>query len=283
MSLLACPVRGCGESLARESRSFVCARRHSFDIARSGYINLLQPQDRRSPNAGDTREAVEARTRLLASGVGRAALEAIVARAAALDIPDNPAVVDLGCGGGELLGALSARRPIAGIGIDLSTPAIDAAAKRYPHLTWVIANADRRLPVVDRSAALVLSLNGRRHPEEAARVLRANGHLIVALPAADDLIELREVVQGAGVERVRSDAVIDAHAEQFTLVDRTTVRDTRTVTAEQATDLLLGTYRGRRESQAARATDLQEMKVTLSTEVLCFTSLETTLRRRQIP
>jgi 23S rRNA (guanine745-N1)-methyltransferase len=283
VSLLACPVRGCGEPLAREGRSLVCARQHRFDIARSGYINLLQPQDRRSPNAGDTREAVEARTRLLASGVGRAALDAVVARAAALDIPDNAAVVDLGCGGGELLGALSACRPIAGIGVDLSTPAIDAAAKRYPHLTWVVANADRRVPVLDRSAALVLSLNGRRHPEEAARMLRPDGHLIVALPAADDLIELREVVHGAAVERVRSDAVIDAHAGRFTLVDRTTIRDTRTVTAEQAADLLLGTYRGRRSSQAARATDLREMEVTLSTEVLCFTSLERVLRRRQTP
>ena len=270
MTVFACPVRGCSEPLARQGSSFVCPRRHNFDIARSGYINLLQPQDRRSPNAGDSREAVEARTRLLAAGIGSAALDAVAARAAGLDRHGNPTVVDLGCGGGELLGALAARQPIAGIGIDLSTPAIDAAAKRYPHLTWVVANADRRLPLIDQCAALVLSLNGRRHPEEAARVLDASGHLLVALPAADDVIELREAVQGAAVERVRADAVIEAHAERFALVDRTTVRDTRMVTAEQANDLLLGTYRGRRTSQSARATALPAMAVTLSVEILLF-------------
>ena len=27
----------------------VCPRGHAFDVARSGYVNLLQPQDRRSP------------------------------------------------------------------------------------------------------------------------------------------------------------------------------------------------------------------------------------------
>ena len=270
MTVLACPVRGCGEPLARQGQSYVCPRRHSFDIARSGYINLLQPQDRRSSNPGDSREAVEARTRLLAAGIGSAALDAVAARAAGLDLPDNPVAVDLGCGGGELLAALAGRRSIAGIGIDLSIPAIDAAAKRYPHLTWVVANADRRLPLVSQSAALVLSLNGRRHPEEAARVLQVGGHLLIALPAADDLIELRAAVQGAGVERMRGDAVVDAHAGQFALVERTTVRDARTVTAEQANDLLLGTYRGRRTSQSARATDLRAMDITLSVEVLLF-------------
>lgn len=270
MNVLSCPVRGCGEPLAREGPAFICPRRHSFDVARSGYVNLLQPQDRRSPHAGDAREAIEARTRLLASGIGSAALEAVVTRVEGLDLPASAVVVDLGCGGGELLGELSARRRVSGVGIDLSAPAIDAAARRYPHLTWVVANADRRLPLVDASAAAVLSLNGRRHPEEAARVLRAGGHLLIALPAPDDLIELRAAVQGAGIERTRADVVAAEHASQFALVERTTVRDARTVTAAQAHDLLLGTYRGRRTSQSERAAALGQLDVTLSTDVLVF-------------
>ncbi|MGH9695411.1 MAG: putative RNA methyltransferase, partial [Bryobacteraceae bacterium] len=47
----------------------LCARRHSFDIARSGYINLLQPQDRRSKQPGDTKAAIAARRRLHDRGV----------------------------------------------------------------------------------------------------------------------------------------------------------------------------------------------------------------------
>ena len=45
--MLACSVRGCGRPLEKNDRALVCARGHSYDIARSGYVNLLQPQDRR--------------------------------------------------------------------------------------------------------------------------------------------------------------------------------------------------------------------------------------------
>ena len=62
--MLLCPVRGCHLGLVREERRMVCPRNHSFDIARSGYINLLQPQDRRAKEPGDTAEAVAARRRL---------------------------------------------------------------------------------------------------------------------------------------------------------------------------------------------------------------------------
>src|SRR4051812_36858372 len=110
---LACTVRACGLLLQRLDRTCQCPRGHSYDIARSGYINLLQPQDRRSVSAGDSPQAIEARARLLAAGVGRATLDAFVHRAASLDFPEGSAVVDLGCGSGEALGELNERRQIA--------------------------------------------------------------------------------------------------------------------------------------------------------------------------
>ena len=62
--MLLCTVRTCHQPLVREERRVICARGHSFDVARSGYINLLQPQDRRSKQPGDTADAVAARRRL---------------------------------------------------------------------------------------------------------------------------------------------------------------------------------------------------------------------------
>ena len=110
---LACSVRGCGRPLSREERRLICTEGHAFDIARSGYISLLQPQDRRSPAPGDSKEAVAARARLLAAGIGGAAIHAIVTH-----VPDGPAplvAVDLGCGSGELLGALAGTRAVNGV------------------------------------------------------------------------------------------------------------------------------------------------------------------------
>ena len=65
---LACTVRGCGEPLVPEGSTLRCPRGHAFDRAREGYWSLLQPQDRRSPVAGDRPEAVEARRRWIDRG-----------------------------------------------------------------------------------------------------------------------------------------------------------------------------------------------------------------------
>ena len=67
--MLLCPVRDCHLALVREERRLFCPRGHSFDVARSGYINLLQPQERRSKQPGDTAAAVAARRRLHDRGV----------------------------------------------------------------------------------------------------------------------------------------------------------------------------------------------------------------------
>lgn len=267
---LACTVRDCGLLLERRDRAWLCARGHAYDIARRGYINLLQPHDRRSRTAGDTRAALEARQRLLAAGAGRDVLEAVAARAQAVVTAPRPLAVDLGCGTGELLGLLAQTLNIDGIGIDLSVDAAEMAARQFPAMTWLVANADRRLPLLDRTVDLVLSVHGRRHPEECARVLAPDGHLIVAVPAADDLVELREQVQGARVERGRLEALVAEHAPQFVERERLTVRARLRLSHEALVDLLRGTYRGERTSAAHRVRALGALEVTLASDIVIF-------------
>src|SRR5215475_14241372 len=104
--MLLCPVRGCHLALNRADRRDVCARGHSFDVARSGYVNLLQPQDRRSRNPGDTADAIAARRRVHDSGVTAPLVDAIAELAAPTP---NDTVLDTGCGEGSVLGALHSR------------------------------------------------------------------------------------------------------------------------------------------------------------------------------
>ena len=279
---LACSVRGCTRPLERRDRTFVCGAGHSYDIARSGYINLLQPQDRRSPEAGDSRQAIEARASLLAAGIGRTLIEAIANRVGRLDIGHStaaattaapttsaPTIVDLGCGSGDALAALTGRA-VTGIGIDLSTAAIEHAARYFPDRTWVVANADRRLPLLDASVDVVISLHGRRNPTEVARVLVPAGHLFVAVPAADDLIELRELVQGERLERDRVGSVLTEHEPFFEVVERSVVRETYDLDRGAMLNLLRGTYRGERRGDAERVAALTRMHVTLASELVVF-------------
>ena len=273
MPPLSCTVRGCGAPLHQANRSFICDRGHSFDIARSGYVSLLQPQDRKSLDAGDSRAAVKARTDLLKAGVGVALLDAVVARAAALHFDGQPpVVVELGCGSGDTLGLLAAQREISGVGIDLSTAAASEAARRFAALTWVVANADRRLPLLDSSVDLVLSIHARRNPAECHRILRPDGFLVVAVPGASDLIELRELVQGEAVRRDRVQALVAEHDACFTVIEQTSAQQTLDLDRGALHSLLRGTYRGGRLSESPRVQSLDRLTVTLASDIVLFTA-----------
>ena len=230
MVTLLCTVRDCHTPLVIEQRRAICERGHSFDVARSGYLNLLQPQDRRSRVPGDSPEAVAARRRFLDRGFARPLLDAIVDFMQPLDGP----VLDAGCGEGYHLGALDAEERH---GVDISVAAIDAAAKRYPACHWIVANADRFLPYADASFRIVASITARLNPAEFRRVLRDDGQLIVAIPGADDLVELR------GMTRDRVERTVAMFAEHFTLDKHEHVRHAAELDEEAVLDLLKTTYR----------------------------------------
>ena len=253
--LLLCPVRGCHLALAREEKRVVCARGHSFDVARSGYINLLQPQERRSKNPGDTVAAVAARRRLHDRGVTEPLLRAIAETVAA---GPSDVVLDAGCGDGFYLGSLARQTGFDAHGVDISIPAVDAGARRFPEDEWIVANADRFLPYADRSFSIVLSITGRMNAEEFRRVLCDDGRLLVALAAPDDLIELR----GTGRDRV--DRTVETFAKDFTLVDRRRVTTTADLDVTGVEDVLLSIYR------PMRAHPAEAMRVTFSLDLLLF-------------
>jgi 23S rRNA (guanine745-N1)-methyltransferase len=242
-------------ALVREARRLFCPRGHSFDVARSGYINLLQPQDRRSKQPGDTAAAIAGRRRLHDGGVTEPLLHAIAEMVAA---SPGDAVLDAGCGEGFYLGTLARETGFDAHGVDISIPAVDAAARRYPGCQWTVANADRFLPYADRSFSIVLSITARMNAGEFRRVLRDDGRLLIALPAPEDLVELR----GAGRDRVAR--TVETFADGFALADRRRVTTAADLDAAAVHDVLHSIYRPMR-SQPAEA-----MRVTFSLDLLLF-------------
>ncbi len=262
-------MRGCGAPLTETERALACDRGHAFDRARSGYVNLLQPADSRARSPGDGREAVAARRRALEAGAGEALAAAVGDLVEAHAGAGCLAVLDVGCGDGFFLRALAARRAIRACGVDISAIAADAAARRQPAAIFVVANADRALPWADGTFDVALSITARRPASELRRVLRPAGLLVVAVPAAGDLGELRAAVLGRAEERERQGPAIEL-APAFDLIDRREVRERRTLEAPILRDLLAATYRGARLSQGERAAALETMAVTLAHDLFAF-------------
>ncbi len=144
------------------------------------------------------------------------------------------------------------------------------AAKASPEVLFVVANADRFLPYADQAFDFVTSIDSRVNASEFERVLKKGGLILVAVPGPDDVIELRERVQGGHVEKSRAARIEEELGKSLRPLERTTVRDSRTFEPSVLRDLLTVTYRGFRQSERAAVESLGAMTVTLSHEVLAF-------------
>src|SRR4029077_14372634 len=262
---LLCPVAGCRRALTRDRGGLACARAHLFHPGRSGYVNLLLPQDRRSSQPGDAPATVAARLRIEARGCETPLTEAITSL---LTVGSGAAVLDVGCGAGQHLAAMVARFGCEAHGLDISVPAIDAAARRYPALHWVVANAHRFLPYPAASFRLVAPITAQRTPEEFRRVLADEGTLLVVVPAPDDLIEARELILGEGVSRDRVDKAIEDFAPLFVLDRHERIRHVVHLDPASVRDVMVGTYRAGRASRLARLPPAPGRDVPLSRDVL---------------
>lgn len=271
MTLPACPVRGCGLLLERQAGQVACVSGHSFDVARTGHLNLLQPQDRRSKEPGDAAEAVAARARCLEAGCGSALAASVVDLVARHAGGGRPSVLDIGCGEGYFLRELAASREIDACGIDLSSRAASRAARGMPSALFVVANADRALPWPDCSFDVLLSITARRPVSEMRRVSRPGAVVVVAIPAEDDLIELREAVLGRGERRDRLALLRAEMGACFREVEHRSVRVRVPATPALQQDLIASTYRGGRGSRRERISELAGQEVTLAQEIVAWT------------
>jgi 23S rRNA (guanine745-N1)-methyltransferase len=187
-------------------------------------------------------------------------------------IPPGSSVLDVGAGTGLLLSEICVARSLNGWALDLSVHAAARCARREG-CTAVVANADRGLPFADASFALALSCTGKRPASELARVLARDGWLLVALPASDDLVELRAAAQGEGRLFDRVPKAMEALGSHFVLKRRGIVRARIALDRAGIDDLLAATYRGARRSEKARLGSLSALEVTTAVDLLTLRRL----------
>lgn len=223
-----CPL--CGKPLTKEQNSLVCESRHSFDIARQGYVNLLPVQQKKSLHPGDTKQQVLSRREFLDGSYYRPIADAVCQMVKDCQGP----VLDVGCGEGyygtQVAKALGAEL----VGLDISKEAVRFAAGRYKEASWICGTA-AKLPVEDGSVGLLMSMFALTLPEEFSRVLRPDGAFLQVLAAEDHLLGLKGIIYDSLTHKEK-DSVPELPG--FRLVESRPVKFTFTVEGRQVMNLL---------------------------------------------
>jgi 23S rRNA (guanine745-N1)-methyltransferase len=207
---LRCPV--CAGRLHLGESQLACDRRHSFDIARRGYVSLAV--GRASPGTGDTAAMVAARHRFLGRGHYLPLAQALRSLATRYDTGEPGLVVDLAGGTGYYLAAvLDARPDRYGVCVDLSAPALRRAARAHPRAAALGADVWRPLPLAAGSASLVLNVFGPRNAEEISRILAPGGTLVMATPGPGHLRELQQSLGLIAVDRRKPERIATAYRD----------------------------------------------------------------------
>ena len=233
-SAFSCPI--CQENLTLVETSFKCSNRHSFDLAKFGYINLA-PQIKQSANYD--KENFQNRQQILEAGFYQAILEGISDLLATK--PSAKTVLDIGCGEGFYSRKLQeSHSDKTFYAFDISKDSVQIAAKSEPNwaVNWFVGDL-ARLPIKDASMDILLDIFSPANYGEFRRVLSKDGILIKVIPTKNHLKEIRQKVQDQLTNKDYSNQDIKNHfQEHFTILSSQTASLTKTITADQLQALL---------------------------------------------
>ena len=233
-SAFACPI--CQDNLTLVETSLKCSNRHSFDLAKFGYVNLA-PQIKQSANYD--KENFQNRQQILEAGFYQTILETISDLLARLETTKT--ILDIGCGEGfysrKLQESHSEKTFYA---FDISKDSVQIAAKCEPNwaVNWFVGDL-ARLPIKDASMDILLDIFSPANYGEFRRVLSKDGILIKVIPTENHLKEIRQMVQNQLTKKNYSNQDIKEHfQEHFSIQSRQIASLTKPITAEQRQALL---------------------------------------------
>ena len=195
MPKLFCPV--CKQVLVQQEKNYICDSGHSFDRAKSGYVNLLISHQSGTQH-GDDKNMVRARREFLQRGyyepLQKALCEAVLRHAHHTKVD----LVDAGCGECYYTAAieqtlLDAGKETSIVGIDISKDALRFGDKRGKDLCLAVASA-YHIPVQADSCDMVVNVFAPFAGEEYLRVLKPGGILLHVSPDKGHLWELKQAV-----------------------------------------------------------------------------------------
>lgn len=232
--LFACPF--CQQALFLSENSLKCKNKHSFDLAKLGYVNLA-PQVKQSKDYDKSN--FQNRQLILEAGFYQPILKKLLEILSSLPQHDN--LLDIGCGEGYYARNLQAQLPDKHIyAFDLSKESIQLAAKSDHSLTvnWFVGDL-AHIPIQDASMDVILDIFSPANYQEFQRVLQKNGLLIKIIPSSQHLQEIRGIVAEQLTNTNYSNHKIIEHFEEaFTITNSYDVATTFSLRENEKAALL---------------------------------------------
>lgn len=266
-SLFRCPI--CSEMLERVERTYICLKRHCYDVAKEGYVNLLPANKKHAKDPGDDKEMAAARTRFLDGG-HYAPLRDALCRLITERKPE--VLLDSGCGEGYytegICKALWENDPgVRAAGVDLSRSALKKASRRARNAEFAVASV-YHLPVESDTVDVLLNCFSPLALEEFRRVLHAGGTYLYVVPGAKHLWELKQVLYDEPYENAEEETTYDGFVHEAVIP----VEFTMNLDAPALQDLFRMTpyYWKTPKSGSERLATLERLDVTASFRVHVF-------------
>ncbi|NGQ93930.1 methyltransferase domain-containing protein [Brevibacillus sp. SYP-B805] len=216
-------------------KSLICANKHTFDITKQGYLNMMI----RPSHSHYNKELFEARHKTISESSLYAPMHKWIAKAIKqhVEVSTDPVMVlDAGCGEGSHLQKIldDCMCPtITGFGIDISKEGIAMAAKRYKNSLWMVGDL-ARTPFKDRSFQVILSILSPSNYTEFKRILIQDGLVIKVLPRPNYLKELREELFDTNSKKVyQNEKTVSLFKEHLQLLEAFQLRYTQNLSQSE--------------------------------------------------
>jgi len=193
-----CPLCQNPLMLHHASKGYYCTKKHHFDLAKEGYLNLLPAHYKKSKEPGDSRAMMRARRNFLEAGFYQPMAEAVTHLIDQHKTPHSPMrILDMGCGEGYYSRQIETqsqyKEHLDLHGIDIAKNAIFAAAKKQANARFIVASS-KRLPYSDHYFDLIFRIYAPSEDTEITRLLKDNGLLLTVTPGPRHLWQLKEFI-----------------------------------------------------------------------------------------
>lgn len=228
-TIFKCPI--CNSSMEVQNlKSLVCSNKHSFDLAKQGYLNLMTHPIKTNYD----RSLFEARRKVIAESNFFTPLSTEITKIINKHTASKNelSLIDMGSGEGSHLYNLANKlqadfgKTITGVGIDISKEGILEAAKNYENHMWIVADL-AKTPFTDSMSDVMLNILSPSNYEEFNRLLKDDGIIIKVVPREGYLKELRHYFYGDSEQKNYSnEKVIELFKDKFELVDQSIINYT---------------------------------------------------------